>query len=409
MKKEKNGFTLIELLAVIIILGILLVIAIPAVTNYINNSRKEAYVKTAKQVVSATKNLVNSGKLDMYDTDVTYYIPNSCIKVENGDIARSPYGNFINDKTYVLVTYNEQGYKYYWISLDESKIGVKEPKSIDKLVVENIETNINPNVIKTKFTMDHTSKTLVLNNSNCSEFFDGMPTAVDLIKTTPEMQLQPIGDNNHIVKGGNPANYVRFNGELWRIIGIYGNQLKIQRTFSLESRRYNNSIWDSNSWETSTMLTYLNGEYFDSLSDDAKEMIDDGTWYVGGVSVGDAAPQVYEKAKLLTWVGKVGLMNPYEYLYASIGENCYDTVASKYETLCGTNDNNWMKQNTYTWTMTPADWAKWRYVVTMRSNGSLDDIFTTNSYASYPVVYLKPSVTITDGTGTNNDPFILSF
>ena len=45
---NKKGFTLIELLAVIIILGILMIIAIPSVTKYISDSRKSAYVDTAK-------------------------------------------------------------------------------------------------------------------------------------------------------------------------------------------------------------------------------------------------------------------------------------------------------------------------------------------------------------------------
>ena len=44
--KDKNGFTLIELLAVIIILGILMIIAIPSVTRYISDSRKASYIKT---------------------------------------------------------------------------------------------------------------------------------------------------------------------------------------------------------------------------------------------------------------------------------------------------------------------------------------------------------------------------
>lgn len=35
--KKKNGFTLIELLAVIIILGILMIIAIPSITKYISS------------------------------------------------------------------------------------------------------------------------------------------------------------------------------------------------------------------------------------------------------------------------------------------------------------------------------------------------------------------------------------
>ena len=67
---NKKGFTLIELLAVIIILGILMIIAIPSVTTYINDSRKSAYVDTAKEIISGARNLVNSGELEMYDTGI---------------------------------------------------------------------------------------------------------------------------------------------------------------------------------------------------------------------------------------------------------------------------------------------------------------------------------------------------
>ncbi len=72
--KKKNGFTLIELLAVIIILGILMIIAIPSVTRYISDSRKSAYVDTAKEIIGGARNIVNGGKLEMYSTNTTYYI-----------------------------------------------------------------------------------------------------------------------------------------------------------------------------------------------------------------------------------------------------------------------------------------------------------------------------------------------
>ena len=53
--KNKKGFTLIELLAVIVILGVIMVIAVPAVTKYIDKSRKDGFTKTASGVVDAAR------------------------------------------------------------------------------------------------------------------------------------------------------------------------------------------------------------------------------------------------------------------------------------------------------------------------------------------------------------------
>ncbi len=55
--KNRKAFTLIELLAVIIILGILMIIAVPAVTKFITDSRKETYVDTAKGIMSGARTL----------------------------------------------------------------------------------------------------------------------------------------------------------------------------------------------------------------------------------------------------------------------------------------------------------------------------------------------------------------
>ena len=103
--KNKKGFTLIELLAVIIILGVLMIIAVPAVTKYINDSRKSSYVDIARNISSGVRNLVHSGELDLSDLDTTYYIDGSCIKTENG--FKSPYGEF--RKAYVAVTLTSDG------------------------------------------------------------------------------------------------------------------------------------------------------------------------------------------------------------------------------------------------------------------------------------------------------------
>jgi len=118
--KKIFGFTLIELLAVIIILGVLMIIAIPSVTEYIQTSRKNSFIVTAQSFIDGATTKVNSMEYDVMDVDATYYLPTKCISFEKG--GESPFGEF--EESYVVVTYDGKGYDYYYTGRDSANHGI---------------------------------------------------------------------------------------------------------------------------------------------------------------------------------------------------------------------------------------------------------------------------------------------
>lgn len=74
MVKNQKGLTLVELLAVIVILGIIAAIAIPAIGNIIEKSKKDAHIANAQQLIAATRLAVASNDLDtVNDSTVPVY------------------------------------------------------------------------------------------------------------------------------------------------------------------------------------------------------------------------------------------------------------------------------------------------------------------------------------------------
>ncbi len=167
------------------------------------------------------------------------------------------------------------------------------------------------------------------------------------------------------------------------------------------------------------------------LNKEARDMIGDAKWYLGetGSITSGAGPEEWygyergtetcttagkcNKTRPIDWIGKIGLMYPSDYGYATGGGssmNREDCLAKELyywtqATDCATND--WLyDNNNYQWTITPCSFSAY-YVFTTEYKGRVDfyDVNDTN-YAVRPVVYLKSSVTLFQGTGTRSDPFV---
>lgn len=87
MRKSINnkGFTLIELLATIVILGMLMIIAIPMVSQYIREARQNAFIATAKAYVQSARYGYLNG--DFTEPESTA-IDASCASLDSADGGR---------------------------------------------------------------------------------------------------------------------------------------------------------------------------------------------------------------------------------------------------------------------------------------------------------------------------------
>ena len=343
MRKKKNAFTLIELLAVIVILAVILVIAIPRILNVIETSKKDSIKSSARMIINSAekKNMID--KVNGSTEEVTC---DNSVKLSKEDYESCK------------ITIDEEGKATINLVGKGKFDGYKCIGTNDNLACGQVE-----------------SITLPLNGK---EYIEKLYNN-ELSRIENVLKKDNTEDQNIRYYGSNPNNYVSFNNELWRIIGVFGDNVKLVR-----SEKLGNLSWDSsessinsglgvNEWSQSDLKNYLNTMYYggtsvtcyneennqtttcptNRLDDASKTLIDNHTWNTGAIDVTDTTIVNQETGALntvpfynaergnvtgkicngvddcndtverkTTWTGYVGLPYVTDWAYASSESDC---------------------------------------------------------------------------------------
>ena len=373
---KKNGFTLVEITVCVVLLVTIFLIVVPKVNTMIKQKKQDSYnslISTIKDAAQAYVYL-NVNIVDDAIESQGYYEVSIRTLQEN---------ELLENK------------------LENPLTGKNIPSTSIVKIIKNNEEYIYKFSLDYQYLLEHI---IDLYSSEETRISNGLKK-----DNTPDQNIRYYGSD--------PNNYVRFNNELWRIIGVFGNNVKLVRKDSLGSLSWDSSEssinggvginqWgeskdaDGNEYAGADLQVYLNKMYYggtsvtcyggtknstttcptNTLDNTAKALIDNHTWNTGAPNhstLYNSTTQSYDtvefyKAERGTVNGKI----------CSSGTYCNDTVTrttewtgyiglpyvtdyayASSENDCNTKidqsstykckNNNWMHRSTSTWYMSP--------------------------------------------------------
>ena len=263
---------------------------------------------------------------------------------------------------------------------------------------------------------------------------------VALVSSGDGLYVDGYESGRYIYRGQSPNNYVEFNNELWRIIaketdgtykiirdevlpgtmafdsvgyrsyenntyctqlqyggpcGVYG---KVSGTYARPDGRLSGTVT-----EDSSIADYLNGEYYNGLTEIAK----------GKNIAGE---------KMNTWTGNIGLVNVSDVLKASTNSSCTSATDQNNQLSSGISacDSNYLfdipDQTTY-WIINSTVWERFGHPhsTSVWLAGKYGDMAALSDNpasdgdinSARPVLFLKSSIQFTSGNGSKSQPFLI--
>ena len=209
--------------------------------------------------------------------------------------------------------------------------------------------------------------------------------------------------NNYICLGSDEATCPDAN--LFRIIGVFGDQTKVIRAKSVGDKEWHTS--ESNTWSSSSLNTYLNGEYLTSLGTIAKK-IATTTWKVGGGSstkLLDVPSTAYQyevgsNASTTTVDKKIGLMYVSDYGFAA-DQSAWTTKLDSYNS---NTSKNWLYLGSDEWTISRDDSVTFDCAFYVNIDGYVSISSVGIGSAVRPSFNLLSSTSYVSGSGSMSDP-----
>ena len=259
---------------------------------------------------------------------------------------------------------------------------------------------------------------------------------------------QVVNEKGYRYEGKNPNNYVWFNNEYWRIIGVFDSGshgqsnkslVKIIRADVLDGLAWHKS--NTNDWTAASLNSLLNGAYYNAqdgtssgycygysttatancdytkkgIQSGYRGMIVEVTWYLGGYSSASATAESfygYERGTTVysgrpkSTTGYIGLIYPSDYGYSVLSSSCARTtnLGSYSSSSCA--GQSWLYGKGYEWTLAPYSSSSY-YVFFASYYGIASNSNANIGFGGRPVLYLDASVYKIDGEGTLDKPYII--
>ena len=266
----------------------------------------------------------------------------------------------------------------------------------------------------------------------------------------------------YVYRGANPNNYITLGTDTYRIIAVESDgTLKVIKNGSIGRKAFDTSknarystistdycyatsassyygckVWGSKTTtldtngknvtqmprdvngtlynlpdSEATLNTYLNNDWYNSLSSNVQNIVVSHMFNVGVTKRDETnLSNTISQEQTYKWKGKVGLMNPSDYVKASTNSACTSANAYYATSSCYKNSDthNWIyagpAAESASWTIAPYSGYDAYTVFFVDSGGTLTGSSANGSYGAAPVLYLSSDISL-EGDGTSNSPY----